>query len=201
MNFAVLGDIDGHVEALQGALDAIENEGIITVFHTGNCVWGPHGSETIALLRARGVQCLQGARDRIMARLERKRARMERELGAEFPAYEAALAGLRAADVEWLGKLPHERRVALDTVSVLVCHGVPGDQDAYMDDQAPPSRVERAREAASAEIVVSGGGHGFFSREILGCLLVNAPALVTDGVIQWARIDTGGTAEAVTLIP
>lgn len=188
MNFALLGSIDGEVDALRKALDAIEEEGIITILQTGNIAWGPRGSEAIALLRERGVQCVQGRRDRILARLERKRTRLMKELGDEFPAYEAAHDALRAADIEWLGALPHERRLELDGTEVLLCHGIPGDQDEYFSDTTSKTRLERARESAAAHIVASGGGEVVYSTLEGGCLIA-APAPVSeDGT--WLRIDT-----------
>ncbi len=199
MQFAVIGDVDGHAEHLKTALDAIENEGIVHVLHTGNAAWGAGGSAAIAILRERGVECVQGPRDRILARLERKRTRLERELGAEFPAYEAAHAALRSADVEWLGTMPHERRFEFDGVQVLLCHGLPSDASEYMDTHTSAQRLERARESSDAQIVASGGGHAFFSRQIGDCLLLNAPLLAGDNAAQWLRINTEAVAKRAEL--
>lgn len=186
MIFALLGSIDGEVDALRRALDAIEEEGIITILQTGNVAWGPRGSEAIALLRERGVLCVQGHRDRILARLERKRNRLMKELGEEFPAYETAHDALRAADIEWLGALPHERRLELEGSTVLLCHGIPSAPDEFFDEHTPAQRLERARETASAQIVASGGGESTFSLKMGDCLLVNAPSFDCGG---WLRVD------------
>lgn len=190
MNFALLGSIDGEVDALRKALDAIEDEGIITILQTGNIAWGSRSSEAIALLRERRVQCVQGKRDRILARLERKRKRLIKELGEEFPAYEAAHDALRAADIEWLGALPHERRLELDGVEVLLCHGIPGDQDDYFDKHTPAQKLERARETTAAQIIASGGSEQTFVLGMENCLIASAACLGLGPDAQWLRIDT-----------
>lgn len=199
MILAVLGSVDGHADGLKLALDVIEDEGVITVLQAGNAAWGPDGSRCIALLREHGVQCVQGQRDRFLARLERKRARLERELGDALPAYEDAHAALRGADVEWLGTLPHERRLMLDGVPVLLCHGIPGDGQHFFTMETQASRLQRAREAASADIIASGGAPEAFVCASGGCLLLNAPAF-TERRTAWLRVNTEAlTAEAVVV--
>lgn len=200
MIFALLGNIDGHADALKRTLDAIEEEGIVTVLCTGNVAWGSGGSAVIGLLRERGVRCVQGARDRALSKLERKRARIEKELGAEFGAYETAHAALRSADIEWLGKLPHEVRLGLDGCRVLLCHGIPGDQHEHFAPGTSPARLQRAREAADADIVASGGGFGAFAEEVGDCLLLNAPTLVGDGAACWLRVNTDPSAGDAELV-
>lgn len=197
MILALLGRLDGDEKALETALDMIENEGIVTVLHAGGAAWGAGGSGCIRLLRQRGVRCVQDERDKILSRLERKRGRLQRELGDAFAEYERAHAGLRSADIEWLGALPHELRLTIDGVHVLLCSGIPGDQGNYFGAETSPSRRERARESAEADVVASGGGTEFFAEVVGDCLLVNAPVLDTGG---WARVSTEGgvlRAEAV----
>jgi predicted phosphodiesterase len=197
MILALLGRLDGDDKALETALDAIENEGIVTVLHAGGAAWGAGGSACIRLLRERGVRCVQGERDKVLSRLERKRARLERELGEAYAEYERAHAALRSADIEWLGALPQELRLTIDGVQVLLCSGIPGDQGNYFGAETTPSRRERARESAEADIVASGGAAAFFAEVLGDCLLVNAPVLDIGG---WARVSTEGgvlRAEAV----
>ncbi len=200
MNFALIGDINGHADALKLALDAIEDEGIITILQTGNPAWGVGGSACIALLRERGVQCVQGQRDRVLAKLERKRSRLERELGDEFPAYAAAHDALKSADIEWLGMLPHEKRFEFDGVPVLLCNGIPDDQQHFFAPGTAETRIHRAREAASADIVASGGAPAYFAAQVGQCLLLNAPAF-NEKSAQWLRVDTARSVEVVDVIP
>lgn len=198
MNFALIGDTNGHAELLKSALDTIENEGIVTILQTGNPAWGVGGSACIALLKERGVLCVQGHRDRVLARLERKRARLERDLGADFPAYAAAHDALKSADIEWLGMLPHERRLDLDGVPVMLCNGIPDDHQHFFATDTPDARIHRAREAASADIVASGGAPAFFAAHLGECLLLNAPSF-DEKRAQWLRVDTARTVEAVDI--
>lgn len=204
MNVAVIGNIDGQADLLAQALAQIEEEGILTILHTGNIALGPHGHRAIAALRAAKVVCVQGESDRTLAKLERKRARMERDLGATFPAYESALADLRAADVEWLGTLPESRMVECDGAPVLLSHGMPDDHRDYFTTHTPPQRLERARESGTAQAVVSGGAPALFRMEIGRVLILNAPALLANDRGNWVRlwVEPGtARAERVTFTP
>lgn len=199
MIFALIGDTNGHADALKTALDAIEEEGIVTVLQTGNPAWGVGGSACIALLRERGVLCVQGQRDRVLARLERRRGRLERDLGEEFAAYAAAHDALKSADIEWLGMLPHERRLELDGVPVLLCNGISDDHQHFFASDTSEARIHRARETASAEIVASGGAPAYFAAMLGGCLLLNAPAF-SEKRAQWLRVDTARAVEVVDVL-
>lgn len=197
MNVAVIGNIDGQVEALALALAQIEEEGIVTILQTGNVALGAGGHEAIRLLREAQATCVQGETDRRLAQLERKRARMARELGDDFPAYEAALAGLRAADVEWLGTLHDTRTLDCDGAAVLLSHGMPDDHRDYFERATPSHRLQRARESASAQAVASGGAVAYYTCHVGDTLLLNAPSLVAHGTVQWVRLLVHpGTASA-----
>ena len=58
---AVFGDIHGNARALKKVLEEIDSEGILSIFHTGDCVCGHTGNrEVIEVLEARGIPGAKG---------------------------------------------------------------------------------------------------------------------------------------------
>ena len=109
MMIAVVGDCGGNAPALQAALGAIADEGILTVFQTGNLA-GTGGVDTvIALLKEHGVAVCQGDLDRMLVRFEQKAGTMRGKLDEELFAWLSATHGaLSSAGLEYLRAL-HKR--------------------------------------------------------------------------------------------
>ena len=158
MQFAIIGAPRGHAGALRAALDAIDERGILTIFHTGDAAVGGEGpNEAIALLEERGVQGVQGELDRLAVLFTRKGESLKKRLD---PAVYEQIADTRrrigASRLEVLRGLPRSRRAAIDEVTIVLCHGTVTNQAARIDPDEPLDRLRRQREEANADCVACG---------------------------------------------
>jgi predicted phosphodiesterase len=159
MLLAILGDIDGNARALRATLDAIEEAGILSIAHTGNFVaGGPDGNEVIELLVERRVTVVQGERDRLVLRYRRKREALRQRVdAAELQGVGEAYERLTSAHLEYLRGLAPRKRMTIDGIEMLVCHGSPASQHEIIDADVSALRFQRLREIDAVGIVVCGG--------------------------------------------
>jgi len=196
MQFAVIGSVDGHLAPLQATLDDIEERGLQCVLQTGNVVVGAaHGGACIALLQARGVQCVQGEEDRRLVRVRRKLHAMRARLDATYveellSAYDL----LESAQIEWLRSQPKRLHLTLEGLAVLVCHGSPGSQSEVLSADTPPTRFARQREVEPLDIILCGGAPAAYHRFVSGTLFAGpGPLCKAPGTAAYLLIDTDAT--------
>jgi len=114
VRLALIGDVHGNVWALEAVLEDIQRRAAERILDLGDVAQGslrPAGA--VAMLRTAGVESLRGNTDAMLL------------AAVPSPGYEAdhALARetLTAADWEWLGAQPAQRRVG----ELFLCHGTP----------------------------------------------------------------------------
>ncbi|MFT5050419.1 MAG: putative phosphodiesterase [Chlamydiales bacterium] len=103
MRYGILGDIHSNLSALQTVLDAMDADGVDRILSVGDVVgYGAAPSETIELVRERGVQVVKGNHDAACV--------LELDITYFNPyAREAVLwtnAKLSKPEIEWLRELP-----------------------------------------------------------------------------------------------
>ena len=162
---AVLGDIHGNVSALDAALSAIEKAKPDAIAVTGDLVMnGPRPAEVIARIRTldgAGAYVVQGNTDIAVADLD---------LGAAFPwldvvpdhqvaAAEWAHDQLSASDLDFLRRLPAERRLRVGDQLVLVCHASPGSQTDGLPAELDPSVTIQRITRTDARVILCGHTH------------------------------------------
>jgi len=174
MILAALGDINGNFAALDAVLGAIGEGGIHTVLCTGNAVAGDSAvNAVVESLRSHDILCVQGEDDRRLVRFSRKQGRPARYLPPEKQAAVArAWEAIRSTHLEFLRCLPRRRRVAIDGIPILLCHGAPSSPSELLSEQTPLVRLQRQREAEPAAIIICGGAPRPFSRMVDGTLFV-----------------------------
>jgi len=179
MLIAAIGNIHGNLPALEAVLREIDDAGIQTIVNTGDCVAGhPWSNEVIDLLRERSIPTVQGEQDRLVARFERKRKSLARDISRDEcariqEAYEAA----RSENLEFLAALPKQLFLTIDGISVCVCHGTPQGQNDVLHEEDDIGRFRRLREAANTDIIICGRSHTPFSRVVDNTLFVNPGAV------------------------
>jgi putative phosphoesterase len=176
---AIVGDIHGNIAALEAALKDMKRHKPDRILVTGDLALnGPRPTEAVQRVRALeadGALVVQGNTDVAVA---------DFDYAAAFPWMEEIPAGHRAAaewgheqlseeDLEYLRRLPFERRLWVDDTLVLLCHGSPGSQTnglpVDLDEAVTVERVTRT----DARAIACGHTHVADVRELGQKLIVN----------------------------
>jgi putative phosphoesterase len=193
---AALGDIHGHLAALEAVLREIDEAGIQTILNTGDCVVGhPWPNEVIDVLRSRAIPTVQGELDRRTAHFVRKRRALEKACAREvFESLQQTYEAMRSEHLEYLAGLPRQRTLVVDGISICLTHGTPNGQTDTLHADDPPTRFHRLRELAHTDVIVCGRTHQAFCRLVDGTLFVNPGAVGLpageDTAASYAVIDT-----------
>ncbi len=197
---AILSDVHGNALALDAVRKAIRAARPDAILVAGDHAFnGPDPAAAIDGIReleADGALVVQGNTDIAVA---------DFDYGAAFPWFTEGIPdSFRAAAewahevigderLDWLRRLPAERRVRLEDTLVLVCHGSPGSQTQGFDEALDPSvTIERAART-DARIIACGHTHLPGVRDLGFKLIVNdgSAGYVFDGdpTASWALVD------------
>ncbi|MHB8399860.1 MAG: metallophosphoesterase family protein [Candidatus Limnocylindrales bacterium] len=200
---AVLSDVHGNAVALAAVRKAIKAARPDSIVVAGDHVLnGPDPAAVVDELReleADGALVIQGNTDIAVA---------DFDYGAAFPWYTEGVADtiVRAAEwahdalgeerLDWLRRLPAERRLRIDETLVLVTHGSPGSQTAGFDRDLDPSVTIERLSRTDARIVCCGHTHVPDVRDFGWRQIVNAGSAgyVFDGdpTASWALVELDG---------
>jgi putative phosphoesterase len=200
---AVLSDVHGNATALDAVRKAIKAAKPDTILVAGDLVLnGPNPAgvaDGIRELEASGAIVIQGNTDIAVA---------DFDYTAAFPwltdgvpeafraAAEWAHDALSEDQLEWLRRLPAERRIRIGDTLVLVCHASPGSQTAGFDPALDPTVVIERLARTDARIVCCGHTHLPDIRDFGWKQIVNdgSAGYVFDGepTASWALIDFDG---------
>jgi putative phosphoesterase len=200
---ALFGDVHGNILALEAVRAAVKAARPDAVMIAGDHVLnGPEPAATIDALReleADGALVVQGNTDIAVA---------DFDYAAAFPwMTEGVPESFRSAAqwahdeigperVDWLRRLPAERRFRTEDTLSLVCHGSPGSQTAGFDQALDPGIVIERLAHTDARIVACGHTHLPEVRDFGWKLIVNSGSagFVFDGdpTASWALIDIDG---------
>ncbi|EGB15122.1 metallophosphoesterase [Pseudodesulfovibrio mercurii] len=152
---AVLADIHGNAAALKAVLDHARTRGLTRFVNLGDTFYGPlDPAGTWGILRAMDMPAVLGNQDRILLD------------DAPPPAVAAVRRALGPEALAWLAGLPATLRPEPD---VLVCHGTPRDDAAYLLEDVttglpaprPPEAIlaDLLPEARGCSLVLAGHSH------------------------------------------
>ena len=204
---AVLSDVHGNVVALEAVRKAIKKEKPDAILVAGDHVLnGPEPGATIDALRAMetdGAVIVQGNTDVAVA---------DFDYAAAFPWYaEGVPDALRYAAewahdaldderLDWLRRLPAERRLRLEDTLILATHASPGSQTAGFDQDLDASVTLERLSRTDARIICCGHTHLPEVRDFGWKQIVNdgSAGYVFDGdpTASWALVTLEG--ETVT---
>ncbi|MDD3312104.1 metallophosphoesterase family protein [Pseudodesulfovibrio sp.] len=156
---AVLADIHGNAAALRAVLADAKARGVTRFANLGDTFYGPlDPAATWAILRGLAMPAVLGNQDRIL--LEGGPAR------EAAPALRAARDGIGPDGLAWLRSLPATLRLDGD---VLLCHGTPRDDAAYLLEDVSSGRpamrpcsavlADLSPEADGCTLVLAGHSH------------------------------------------
>jgi putative phosphoesterase len=165
VRLAVLSDVHGNVAALDAAWKEIGRTKPDAVAVAGDLAFnGPEPAATIERLRrleADGAVVVQGNTDVAVA---------DFDYAAAFPWMPEVPDSFRAAAewahdqlddeaLEWLRRLPAERRLHFGDTLALICHGSPGSQTAGFNANLDPSAVVEMAGRTDARVICCGHTH------------------------------------------
>lgn len=199
----MLSDVHGNAVALEAVRRAIKRAAPDRILVAGDHVLnGPDPVAAVDALRemeADGAYVIQGNTDVAVADLD---------FAAAFPwltegvgdqirlASEWAHDQLGDERLDWLRRLPAERRLRAGETLVLVCHGSPGSQTSGFDRALEPSVVLERMSRTDARVVACGHTHVPEVRDFGFRIIVNdgSAGYVFDGdpTASWALIDIAG---------
>jgi putative phosphoesterase len=179
LRIALLGDIHGNVIALQAALADIETRRPDRLVILGDLVLnGPRPAEVVSAVQeldAAGALVIAGNTDIAVA---------DGDYSAAFPwldevplghrvAAEWAREQLEPAQLEYLRRLPAERRIRVGDDLVLACHASPGSQTSGMPADLDAAVTMQYATRTDARVICCGHTHVADVRELGRKLLVN----------------------------
>jgi predicted phosphodiesterase len=198
---AALSDIHGNATALEAVLKDVAREKPDAVLVAGDLVLnGPDPAMVVDVLRTLaddGALVIAGNTDIAVADFDYAAAFPWMNDGipdAIVDGAEWAHETLGAARIDWLRRLPAERRWrADDDTLVLVCHGSPGSQTAGFDQGLDPNVTIERVARTDARVIVCGHTHLPEVRDLGWKLIVNdgSAGYIFDGepTASWALID------------
>jgi putative phosphoesterase len=205
---ALFGDVHGNALALAAVRKAVRASKPDAVLIAGDLVLnGPEPAATVDAVReleADGALVIQGNTDVAVA---------DFDYSAAFPwltegvpesfrsAAEWAHDELGDERLDWLRRLPSERRLRLEEMLILVCHGSPGSQTAGFDSMLDPNITLERVSHTDARVIGCGHTHVPEVRDLGWKMIVNSGSAgyVFDGdpTASWALIElTDGEVRA-----
>ena len=205
---AVISDVHGNLAALEAALADIKRQRPDHILVCGDLVMqGPRPAEVADLLRSLekdGAKVIAGNTDIAVADFDYVAAFpwMEDVPDATRAVAEWAHEQLSDDQLDWLRRLPSERRVWADDTLVLACHGSPGSQtNGLPSDMDVGVLVERVTRT-DARVIACGHTHVADVRELGRKLIVNPGscgyAFDGDPGACWAMITVPDQAASAT---
>lgn len=176
---ALLSDIHGNAAALEAVLGDVRKAAPDLVAVCGDLVLnGPRPGDVVDRLRAleaEGAILIQGNTDI---------AAMDLDMTAAFPWFEEVPHAHRAVaewthealsdgQLDWLRRLPSERRLNVDDTLVLVCHASPGSQTAGLGGDVDAATIVERVTRTDARIVACGHTHVPDTRDLGWKWIVN----------------------------
>jgi putative phosphoesterase len=196
---AVLSDVHGNLPALEAVTKAIRREKPDAVLVAGDLVMnGPDPAGVVEALRAleqAGAMVVAGNTDIAVA---------DADYTAAFPwltdgvpdtivaAAEWANDELDDAQLDWLRRLPAERRLRVDDTLVLLVHASPGSQTKGFDENLDATVVLERVSGTDARVICVGHTHKPGVRDLGWKVIVNdgSAGYVFDGdpTASWALV-------------
>jgi predicted phosphodiesterase len=203
IRLAILSDIHGNAAAVEAVRAAIRKEKPDAVLVGGDLALnGPDPAAAIDAVReleADGALVIAGNTDIAVA---------DFDYGAAFPwlpdgvpdsfrfAAEWAHEAIGAERVDWLRRLPSERRIWCEDTLVLLTHASPGSQTAGFDQYLDPTIAIERLARTDARVICCGHTHLPEVRDFGWKMIVNAGSAgyVFDGepTASWAIVEIEG---------
>lgn len=173
---AFLSDVHGNLPALEAVLAALGRRGITDIYVAGDLLLG--GDEPLEVWRRLSqvdAKCVRGTSDTALVAIDpaslSPQSDRERERAERFGRTRACIGDLV---VEQLRRLPETIRIPLvDGSEVVLVHGSPADPSSEITHDMSDEEILALVADDPADIVVCGGSHVPFERQLDGVYVVN----------------------------
>ena len=176
MRFLCISDIHGHADALAAVLATAERRGYSKLLVAGDlCFPGPSPLETWRRLTATNAVCVQGVGDLALATIDpdNLRATSDHEQ-RRLDRLRAARSELGELILARLAKLPKTLRIPIETgEEILLVHGSARDASEPISHEMSDDEIRALIGDDPADLIVCGGSHVPFDRQIGGTRIVN----------------------------
>lgn len=175
MSYVLLGDVHANLPALEAVFEHAARRGAREVWNVGDWVgYNAFPNEVVERLRRAGAISIVGNYDLKVLKFPRKEAAWRQKKRPEkFLAFGWAYRNLSPESRDYLGSLPHQRRLEAEGRRVLLVHGSPASIDEHLYRDTPEERMRELADMAQADLVVCGHSHRPFQRRVGGVLFVN----------------------------
>src|SRR5262245_61088404 len=176
MRFLCVSDIHGHAGLLQALIREADTYGWDQLVACGDlCFPGPEPLAVWKILVEHRAVCVQGLGDRALAQVD------PNKLAAASPGERARIERLKQVHAELgelitarLGKLPQMATLPLESGhNLLVVHGSPADPSEPLTFDMSDDEIIALLGDEPGDIVVCGGSHVPFEREVADVRIVN----------------------------
>jgi putative phosphoesterase len=168
----LISDVHANVLALEAVLKTLRDQGAGMIVCLGDLVgYGPSPNETIDLLRNEGIMCTLGAADERIA-FDFARDALPRE-GVADATLEWTRTVIEPRQVEFLRQLPVQLRLNTPAGRVRCFHGTPTQPSQRLNLNQDALGIIRLLEAQRCRILVAGGSHVPYYREVPNGWVIN----------------------------
>ncbi len=209
LRIAIVSDVHGNAVALEAVRAALRKEKPDAICIAGDLVLnGPSPAETVDAIRELeddGALVVQGNTDIAVADFDYSAAFpwMSDDVPETFQAAaEWAHAALGEERLDWMRRLPAERRLRGEGVLVLVTHASPGSQTAGFDQALDASVTVERLSHTDARVVACGHTHVPEVRDFGWKMIVNAGSAgyVFDGdpTASWGLVTIAAGGDVIS---
>ncbi len=173
---AFLSDVHGNLRALNAVLEDLERREISAIFVAGDLLFG--GDEPLEVwkrLREVDARCVRGLSDTALFMVDPNTLSPgndeERSMADRFISTRKLLGDLV---VERIRRMPERLRIPMvDGSEIVMVHGSPSDPSREITHDMEDREIAALIDDDPADIVVCGGSHVPFRRELEGVFVVN----------------------------
>lgn len=194
MKICILGDVHGNANGLSAVLNAAKKLGAECLLITGDLVgYYFKPKEVIELIEPWRKYLVRGNHEDMLMAARNNDAvlpEIERRYGS---AISVALSTLDKDHLDMLCNLPHPLELELNGMKILLCHGTPWDNNAYVYPDAEEELINKCA-MQQYDVVILGHTHYPMLKQVGKTQLVNPgsvgqPRNRQPGA-QWAMLDT-----------
>ena len=175
MRVALISDIHANLPALNAVLNHIQNQEVNAIWNAGDNVgYGPYPDQVVRTLRDQQILNVKGSFDSRALQFPRKRAKWrEKKRPETFLAIYWANENLSQPAKEYLGNLPVEVRMRIGSKRILLTHGSALVKKEIIYVKTPEKDLVDILERSKSQILIMGGFHHPFFKEVKNSLIVN----------------------------